>query len=374
MTVILDTTAYRANSQNGLHFAGLTRLCNHNLIRLRIPYVVELETISQKKEEATKLFTEAKNSLHGLARNPSLTCEESSRIQDFANHLNGLKKTVVSTMIDNTWNYWKDMANAVTLCMSAEQSENAILAYINGTPPVSHAKNKKDLPDSFIYQQIRNLAEDEEVTVVTNDSRLLGALDGLANVTVFKKLAELLDSDSVRELFIILTEHELKNDFSTVLEFLQSNSAYLISVAARLGSDIIVGVQLPFDDPSENPYEHTIRSHGDPVNIILDFKNLKYYGDGEFGLPFKFSCEVLIDFFIDKAEYWALEKDEQPGISEWNDHVYEAESEGVVSVTGTLKISAPLEIYQEFITGGNDTDITSFDIEIDSIGNVEEIS
>ena len=106
----------------------------------------------------------------------------------------------------------------------------------------------------------------------------------------------------------------------------------------------------------------------------MKFEEITYYGDGEYGLPFEFSSEALIQFFIDKSEYWSLNPEDQPSVSDWNDYVYEAESEETVRVKGILKVFAPMEVFQELVEGGSDFDISSFDISIDSIENVEVIS
>lgn len=371
MVLVLDTTAYRANNENGVHFQGLIRLCNHGFIQLKIPFMVEQEAVSQRKHHTAQLFASAANALRKLAGSPSLIADEAKELQAVEKSLGKLEESAASTRIDQTWEYWKALTHAETLELTDSQAQAAILAYIEGAPPVHPAKNRHDLPDSFIYQQIRELASGGPVTVVSADDGLRKALEGLPNVTAFKTLPALLESGPCQELFRKLGEKEQEHDRSVVLEFLKSNAKGLLSVVEKEGGDKIVGVNLPFDDPSSNPSEHSISGYGEPTGIIIDFDKLEFFGEGEYSLPFEFSSEVLIQFFIDKSEYWTMDEEDQPSVSDWNDYVYHAESEEVVRVHGILKISIPPDVLDELVADSEDVDIAALDVEIDTVESIE---
>lgn len=371
MILVLDTTAYRANNENGVHFQGLTRLCNHGFIQLKIPFMVEQEAVSQKKHHTAQLFASAASALRKLAGSPSLVPDEAEELRTVEKSLGKLEESAASTRIDQTWEYWKALTHAETLELTASHAQAAILAYIEGAPPVHPAKNRNDLPDSFIYQQIRELASGCPVTVVSADDGLRRALAGLPNVTAFETLPAFLESGPSQELFRQLGEKEQEHERSIVLEFLKSNAIGLLSVIEKEGGDKIVGVNLPLDDPSSNPNEHSISSYGEPTGIIIDFEKLQYFGEGEYSLPFEFSSEVLIEFFIDKSEYWTMGEEHQPSVSDWNDYVYHAESEEEVRVHGLLKISVPPEVFEELVADSEDVDITGLDLEIDTIESIE---
>lgn len=371
MILVLDSTAYRANSQNGVHFQGLTRLCNHGFIRLKIPFMVEQEAISQKKLEASKLFASAANALKKLAGSPSLTPAEAEEFRAVEKSLGALGEFAASTRIDQTWEYWKALTHAETMELTASHAQAAILAYIEGAPPVQPAKNRNDLPDSFIYQEIRELASGGPVAVVSADDGLRKALEGLPNVTAFGTLPAFIESGPCQELFRQLEEKVQEHERSIVLEFLKSNAMGLVSVIENEGGDKIVGFNLPFEDPSSNPNEHSISSYGEPTGISIDFEKLQYFGEGEYSLPFEFSSEVLIEFFIDKSEYWTMDEEDQPSVSDWNDHVYHAESEEEIRVHGLLKVSVPPEVFAELIADSEDVDIAGLDVEIDTIDSID---
>jgi hypothetical protein len=371
MILVLDSTAYRANSQNGVHFQGLTRLCNHGFIQLKIPFMVEQEAVSQKKHEASKLFASATTALRKLAESPSLISDQAEEVRTFEQSLGKLEESAASVRITETWEYWKEFTRAETLELTSAHAQAAILAYIEGAPPVHPAKNRNDLPDSFIYQQIRGLASHGPVTVVSGDDGLRKAVEGVQDVTVFKTLLEFLESEPTQELFRKLNEKDHEHERSIMLEFLKSNAKGLLSVIEKEGGDKIVGVNLPFDDPSSNPNEHSISSYGQPTGIIIDFEELQYFGEGEYSLPFEFSSEVLIEFFIDKSEYWTMDEEEQPSVSDWNDYVYHAESEEEVRVHGILKISVPPDVFEELVADSEDVDIAGLDVEIDTIESIE---
>jgi hypothetical protein len=371
MILVLDSTAYRANSQNGVHFQGLTRLCNHGFIQLKIPFMVEQEAVSQKKHEASKLFAAATNALQKLAGSPSLTSDEAQEVRTFEQSVGKLGESAAYARITETWEYWKEFTRAETIEFTAAHAQAAILAYIEGAPPVHPAKNRNDLPDSFIYQQIRELASADTVTVISGDDGLRKALEGVQNVTVFKRLPEFLESGPSQELFQKLDEKDKEHQRSIVLEFLRSNAEGLVSLLEKEGGDKIVGINLPFDDPSSNPNEHSISGYGEPTGIIIDFEGLQYFGGGEYSLPFEFSSEVLIEFFIDKSEYWTIDEEDQPSVSDWNDYVYHAESQEEVRVHGILKISIPPEVFEELVIDGDKIDISGLDVEIDSIESIE---
>jgi len=270
----------------------------------------------------------------------------------------------VPSRTEEDWNHWKDSVMAEVLSLDAEESRNALAAYFEGSAPLTTPKNREDIPDSFIYQQIVRLSRrSEQIAAISNDDKMYSALSQIENLTTFRTLPEFLGSDFASDLISTLEERELLRDLTS---FLQANVSSLDSEIQTNGGDEICGVGLPFDDPQSNPSEHTISSYHVPSEITFSFDDLTSYGDGEFSLPFTFEDDVLVTFFIDKHEYWAMEDAEVISVSPWNDYVFEAEESTRVHVEGILRIIAPIE---------DDTPISSlnygdFEIAIDSITDI----
>ena len=64
---------------------------------------------------------------------------------------------------------WLNLNNAVRHSITQEQAQQALDAYFNGGPPFNQPKVRKDIPDSFIFQQILQLGQNLQFTTCRSD-------------------------------------------------------------------------------------------------------------------------------------------------------------------------------------------------------------
>ena len=111
-------------------------------------------------------------------------------------------------------------------------------------------------------------------------------------------------------------------------------------LSCNIGEEILWGNIIDSSIPDDN-HEATICSYYDPKEIELDFSRARYYGNGQFGIPFTLENTVNVIYYIFKSDYYCLDAEHEhvPSISEHNDHYFEAEDEYDVRVSGLISIT-----------------------------------
>lgn len=142
---------------------------------------------------------------------------------------------------------------------------------------------------------------------------------------------ELKDLDLIDNIGPIVGAIEQnENDNSDVMHFISNN----------VGESI---VWKPFSDPSipDDNNEATVNSYGEAEGIELDFDEIAYYGNGQFGIPFSAKILVLADYYIFKSDYYCMdpEREHVPSVTDHNKHYFEAEEEFELCVSGLVSIS-----------------------------------
>ena len=117
-------------------------------------------------------------------------------------------------------------------------------------------------------------------------------------------------------------------------------------------------------------HEGTVTSYWNPTDLELDYDDLHYFGNGEFGLPFKFDMIVSITYYIFKSDFYSMDEHKMPRVSAHNDHYFEAESEIDVRVEGLVKLTIDTDLWKDI----TDEAIEKYlEASIDSIDKVSVI-
>ena len=92
--------------------------------------------------------------------------------------------------------------------------------------------------------------------------------------------------------------------------------------------------------PDDN-HEATINNYGEAEDVELDFSGTGYYGNGQFGIPFKLRITVLAHYYIFKSDYYCMdpEREHVPFVSDHDDHYFDAEEEFELCVSGLVSIT-----------------------------------
>lgn len=365
MILVLDTTAYSKRDLHELHFSALTRLCRHGLVELKIPFIVDQEVLTQRKKEAKDLINQTQKALTSLGKSPILGLNVKEHLGSIRPQIQELEKAANPDKIQEDWNVWKENASATVLPLNADQSQRAFEAYFNGLAPLTEAKRRADIPDSFIYQQILELKNNGNVTAISADKKMFDALSATEGITAYRTLKDYLDSF---EVDVLISGKAMTN----LAPYLQKNLAALEEIIKRDGGDEICYVGLPFEDPNSNPNEHSISSYNEPSGISFNFEEITSYGGGEYGISFTFENVVLVEYFIDCDDCWDSDDHTIVSVSKWNDQVYQAEQYSNVTVKGVLRINAPLDESGNTLIDFDKTEFAELEMKIDSITDITQ--
>ena len=199
--LVLDSSIFRKSPRlDSREFAVLSEMMEAGHVTLHVPYVVEREITSTiEKDQNDRLSSAISNITKAVQYKPR--GEKSKKLVLILEKLTEDLEELVSERV-KAWRLWMDQHGVVRHAITLEQSNKALEAYFNGDPPLKQRKSRKDIPDSFIFQQIADLEKcyGNELVVVVEDGALRSAREGVS-ITCWKDLLEFFTSPSVQEFF-----------------------------------------------------------------------------------------------------------------------------------------------------------------------------
>jgi len=370
--IVADTTVYRADPKRGkAAFRALTRLAAGRHLTLHIPEIVRREFISQQQEQYSKHIKTLSALMHHLNRLllPGLVDDF---VQATTDRLTSMD-SVLQTFCEEEFNDWASKVSAELHPIQESHGAKIVEAYFTGMPPFREAKRREDFPDAFLWQVICDLAEVyESLHIVSADKGIIDAARSLDGVISFESLEDFVASELVQDL---LKQHFASTNFEALVASLPKHltlvsSAIENELVNHLAGRTVVSEQIPEDNS-----EAVISMVGGPTNLDLDIDAVVDHGDGLLVMPVSLWTECLLDYAIFKADYYTL-PDEQLkdiGISELNDHYFEAEENYILHVEVSLSIEVDAEALKssDLSEDGLLEVLEQAAISIDSIGDIE---
>src|SRR5437899_6350671 len=155
--VIIDTSIYTQDPKRSkAAFRAFTRLCEHNKIALYIPDFVRGEFISQQKADVEKNLEAIITAAKSITRRT-----RDDRLVELAEEVTkAVEKTVpkCAALTAEEFNKWAKRCKAIAGKIKPEHAVRVVADYFEGAPPFSSAKHRNDIPDSFIWQTILDVA------------------------------------------------------------------------------------------------------------------------------------------------------------------------------------------------------------------------
>lgn len=345
---------------------ALERLAKTGLAEVHLPYVVEREFQTQQVAQYKKETDASIGGLESLAKKGL----EPAQLAVVQGLLTTLKATVpaIVAATEQALPNWIASIGGKRHPITEAQAIAAMEAYFLGLAPLKAAKIRDDIPDSFIFQVISELAKTNmPLVVVAEDEKIAQASEALTGVSVYRSLSGFIESQSVQaELLDLDIIKNLPSLLKTIESYEQSDGRIALLLEHK-GGDALVWKTVHSPSIPDDNHEATITGYYDPADIDLKFDELNYFGYGEFGLPFTFTAKVSITYYIFKSDYFCLDEKKMPSVSDHNDHYYEAEGDIEVEVSGVVKLSFdPAEL--KTLTEENIDEHISIDI--DSIDDV----
>lgn len=338
--VALDTNIYRKSPRlDSPEFKALVFLSKNECVRLHVPFFVENEfksqiEIDQKKKVEHVLATldkMCKFKYHG---------PKTSGLADVIAYLAESKNEIIDERGDD-FIKWMTEINAIRYEVNEEETIEALAAYFNGKPPLKEPKTRKDIPDSFIFQALLNIHNDQNLYVVVEDGKLREACLS-SGMTCYKELSDFIESNEIK----LLLQTKIKSDVlgaleSQIKDFLNNNSSLLVDkIEDKLLSDeyrMICGDYIPGE--SNEIYVSCVNR---PHEFQLD-GDIEYYGDSLFIVGFSAKAELTYEYAVYKTGAYDLDP-KKYYLEYLNDYYFNVETTDKFSFVGRAEIDYSIEI------------------------------
>ncbi len=368
--LVVDTSIYRADpKREKAAFRVLTKLATNGFVRVHIPYVVEREFSTQQLSSLESTFGEARKFVASARKKVSESiAQEVNEIDKLIEIFRAKAEEDVATSLLR----WTADIKAEIHATQPHHGELVLNSYFSGDAPFSQPKERKDFPDAFIYESIRDLAILKgSLHVVSADENLRNACSKVKGVTAYGALEDFLKSEPCVDAAHHLDHLEKLNQFRVNIE---SYEPAFLKHINRLLLDYLPYKQ--FEDPyfKSDDNSGAVEMMEESEEIEIDESKIEILGVDTLLVPFSCRLGALIYYSIFAADYWAMADNESLGISVYqsensSDHYLEA-SEGVtLEIHGVFSVSFEFDVGEaindpetDFVSYLEDADVTLEDV------------
>ncbi len=359
--VLIDTSVFRQDPyRRKAAFGALERVAETGQLKVHVPFFVEKELLSCLESEPTGSIEQICRSLVHLTRQPLLRGLK-SQLTDLDNKVKQLRADV-ETCVREDLERWFKRINAERYPVADHHGANVAEAYFSGEPPFSERKNRKDIPDAFIFETIKDLAGGiKDLHVVVADKGLAGACSKVKGVTVHTSLDDFIKSENCLQL---IRNQDFEDQLEKIVEELKVHKTTLEKkLASCLENEFSMHEFKDEHIPSDGNEAYIEGIESDPTDIDFDFDKIEYMGYGTILVSFSCKVDCLVNFHMFKNDYHCLSDDrmESISVSEYdNRHYYEAQESLPISVTGSISITFDLDTLPQ-----GETVLSNFKVNLD---------
>lgn len=350
--IAIDTSSIENNkSVNDANYKALQRLVNSNEITIHIPYIVKKEIESQEKEYYLTKYKQLQKSLRQFNR-VQKPPEIYKKFNEIKNEVDQIEDTILSDA-ERFSNSWVNGLNSKIWELNTAQSISAWDAYFNGTAPLTLKKVRDDIPDSFICSAIKEIKDAvTNLIVLANDIKVYDTFKDMPNVEVHKTIRDFINSKKTQEILedldTITGKNIVQSKLANLVDFIKkyeaTTSLMEYFLQSKVGEEIVDSNIYDIPLSNDEDGEASITSYNDGENVKIDLDNPIHYGDNQIGYNFELEVEVLVDYFVNKSDYYSelytgKHLASNISVEDWNDYVLHAESDIIIKVTGTVSIT-----------------------------------
>lgn len=368
--VVIDTSIYRSDpKREKAAFRVMTKLATNGFVRVHIPYVVEREFSTQQISSLENTFNEARKFVSSARKRVS-----ESLIQE----VNGIEKLIeifrlkAEAEVASSLSKWARDINAEIHVTKPHHGELVLNSYFNGAAPFSQPKERKDFPDAFIYESIRDVTKMKGcLHVISADENLRNACSKVKGITAYSALEEFLKSEPCIDAAADLEHLEKLNQFRANIA---SYAPVFLKQINRLLLDYLPYKQ--FDDPyfKSNDGSGSVEMMEEAEDIAIEEGKIEILGVDTLLVPFSCRLDALVYYSIYAADYWAMADNESLGISVHHnenstDHYLEASEEVTLKINGVFSVSFEFDVSEsindpetDFESYLKDADVTLEDV------------
>lgn len=355
INLILDTNIYRRDiKRNSAAFQTLESLIQQKFIKLHVPNFVEREFISQLSLYYVKCCEDLMQNMYKLSEIKFLDIKNIKILEkDYFD-----KKKILEQAKAYFFN-WLILVNAERYDLRLENYQSTFDDYFEGKPPFNRIKIRKNIPDSLVFQNIKQICQKEtNVHFISDDKEFLKTCgESFLNLKTHPSLDEFIRSDTCKPLLS-------KSDESILLDYCRSNLTKLNMVTqivpSYLSGKDIISPKIP-DDNNEG----SIVASNEPESIDYRFDRAVYYGKGILVIPCTFNTKVEVYYYLYKPDYYAMEQ--VLSVSDHSEHYYQ------VSQNFEVFVEAAVRFEFEITKDDDMSEVQLNNCEIDSLEDIEII-
>ncbi|MBB2148927.1 PIN domain-containing protein [Pedobacter gandavensis] len=336
--VVLDSNQFRKDiTFSKTELVYIKKLGSENLVQLHIPWMIYKESTSNSIKllnDDIKIIVEK---LKGFKRKGmhELNSKEFVNIADQINE----KLPDVTPSVERLWSEYIKESKAILYENNPKYFKPVFDNYFTGGKPFQTLKNRADIPDAFIYQNIMEISAKNVVYFISEDIKFTKQFSDLSNVVVFKEISGLFESEcfkGVKAFYEKQVELEVQK-----LALLERKEEINILVLNHIDEADI------FDIDDDDSAETTIYSL-DEIHIEIIESEINIIGE-LFYVPIKVSGIADIGFLISKSEVISMQDSAPFSVEEWNDNLFLASQENV-RVSFNYDLTIPVsDITEEYL-------------------------
>lgn len=311
--VVLDSSILnRDRSCKGRDMNLFVKWASLNLICWHVPWVVYKEVASKGLLETGQLFEELKKKLKDVL--------DLGQINNVTQNFESIYKKIDMLSSDcgsNNESYWKSFfKDAVIDEFTCSTSQNVLDSYFSGGSPFSGPKSRKDIPDAFIYEELKNLACKYEVDFVCGDNNLRKHCENLENVQCYDSLKEFQNSVygcSINQQYENIVEYQHKVEL-----VLQYKNEILKYAEEDIRGDLLVHLGDGFSNDSipSDDNEGSLVGISEIQSVQIEESDIAYVDDIIY-VPISVKTQFDIEYFLFKADY-PIYEDRQISFEDWD--------------------------------------------------------
>jgi len=369
--ICIDTSIFRQSPRlDSPEFKVLEYLCRSEVARVFVPWLVRQEFVSNLRSEQEKRLRDISRSLK-ISTEFSPDGEHSQKLVSFAEFLEASNQDLIAECVARFDN-WIERLNGLTGELSVSQAQEAWNLYFNGEAPFADSKNRKDIPDGFIFAQFCEFKSSvtEECIFVTGDKALLEAIKA-KSFSAFSELGAALKHPTINEALInaVISEHS-----EAILEKVEAVAKdYLTEIAEAIQLEILAdhNEMLSAENIPEENDEIYITNVYVPHKLLLG--DFEHFGAGVFTAKCKVSVALGYIFFVSKWDAFELEP-RLFSITPHNEHFYEAETESEFACEGRVELDFGEAIVSASSVGEIIDSLVDPNIQVDNLGGFRMIN
>jgi len=375
--VALDTSGIGKNrSQKHASYKALKRLIEANQLTVHAPYVVKRELESQELEYYLKEYRLLKESLKKFMKVP-----KSQAVQEIINEIQikiHESDNTINLDAENFSKAWLKGLNSKIQEIDQDQAISALESYFRGTAPLTIAKNRDDIPDSFICRGFEEIKKHvDELIIIANDKKIIQTFEKLTEYQTYRSIDLFISDNNIQNKLkgLDILEKEIIDLTSFIDKFEKINSTLHNYLESNISDEIwFSSLNL---DSNYSDDDATIVGAYEGHDILIDFSDPTHYGNNQIGYNFSLLVEAEVEFLIPHHEaYSHLDDDILMHMTTWNDYLSKVNKTLQLRVNGLISIQLNInQIDLSKIAHINDEDIKDYfsNIYEESSINIESI-